>query len=73
LEIFNLWKLNKIEVKKQHHIETSDRFAALENISDSEDKNRDWEDIKGNKKISAKKSLCLTNCSNINHGFMKIV
>jgi hypothetical protein len=56
VEIFNLWKLNKIEVKKQHHIEISDRLAALENISDSEDKNRDLEDIKCNIKSQLKRA-----------------
>jgi hypothetical protein len=73
VERFNLWTLNETKVKKQHHIEISVRFTALENISDSEDKKRTWEDIKGNIKISAKESLGLTNCSNINHGLMKIV
>jgi len=35
------------------------RFAALENLSDSEDINRVWKNIKGNIKTSAKQSLGL--------------
>jgi hypothetical protein len=35
------------------------RFAALENVNDSEDINRDWESIKVNIKTSAKESLGL--------------
>ena len=31
----------------------------MENLSDSEEKNRAWEEIKDNIKISAKDSLCL--------------
>jgi hypothetical protein len=45
-ERFNLGKLNEIEVRKQYQIETSHRFAALENFGDSQDINRDWENIK---------------------------
>jgi len=32
---FNLRKLNKPEVRKQYQIEITNRFAALENLSDS--------------------------------------
>jgi hypothetical protein len=46
VERFNVRKLNELVVKKQYQIEISNRFAALENISDSEDINRDWENIK---------------------------
>ena len=56
-EGFNLRKLNELEVRKQYQIEVTNRFAALENLSDCED--RAWENIKENIKISAKKSLCL--------------
>ena len=38
-ERFNLRKLNELEVTKQYQIEISNRFAALENVSDSEDIN----------------------------------
>jgi hypothetical protein len=39
--------------------EISNRFAALENLYDSKDKNRAWESIKENIQTSAKESLCL--------------
>ena len=52
-ERFMLRKLNELEVRKQCQIEISNRFAALENLSDSEDINRAWEDIKENIKTSA--------------------
>jgi hypothetical protein len=32
-----------VEVRKQYQIEISNRFAALENLSYSEDINRGWE------------------------------
>ena len=47
-ERFNLWKLNELEVRKQYQIEISNRLAALENLSDNEDINRAWENIKTN-------------------------
>jgi hypothetical protein len=40
-------------------IKISNRFAALENLNDSEDISRAWENIKKNIKMSAKESLCL--------------
>jgi hypothetical protein len=52
-ERFNLGKLNDLEVRKQYRIEISNRFAALEILSDSEDTNRAWENIKENIKTSA--------------------
>jgi hypothetical protein len=48
---FNLRKLNEMEVRKQFQIELSNRFAALENLNESEDINRAWENIKENIKI----------------------
>ena len=39
-ERFNLGKLSELEVSKQYKLEISNRFAALENLSDSEDINR---------------------------------
>jgi hypothetical protein len=51
-ERFNLRKLSELEVRKQYHIEISNRFAALENLTDGED-------IKENIKTSAKESLGL--------------
>jgi len=34
---FNLRKLNDLEVRKQYQIEITNRFAALENVSEDED------------------------------------
>ena len=53
MERFNLRKLNKLEVRKQYKIKISNRFAALEDLSDSEDINGAWENIKENIKTSA--------------------
>ena len=50
-ERFNFRKLNELEFRKHYQIEISNRFAALEHLSDSEDINRAWENIKGNSKI----------------------
>jgi len=52
-ERFNLRMLNELEVRKECQIETSNRFAALENLSDSKGTNRAWESIKENIKTSA--------------------
>jgi hypothetical protein len=61
VERFNLKTLNDLEFRKEYEIEISKRFAALENLNDSEDMhvNRGWENIKDNIKISAKHSLGL--------------
>jgi hypothetical protein len=40
MEIFNFRKLIELEFRKQYYIKISNRFAALENLSDSEDVNR---------------------------------
>jgi hypothetical protein len=48
VERYNLRKLNELEVRKEYQIEISNRFAALENLSDSEDINRAWKNIKRN-------------------------
>ena len=53
-ERFNLKKLNEVEVRKQYQIEITNRFAALENLSDDEDINRAWETFKENIKTPAK-------------------
>ena len=55
-EKFNLRKPDEAEVRKQCQIAISNRIAALENLSDSEDIKRAWENIKENIKTSAKKS-----------------
>ena len=43
-----------MEFRKQYQIEITKSFAALENLSDGEDINRDWENIKEDIKFSAK-------------------
>ena len=69
---FNLWKLNKPEIREQYQIEITNRFAALENVSDEEDVNRTWENIKENIQTSAKESLDLHELR-INTGLLKNV
>ena len=59
VERFNLRKLSGLEVRKQYQIEISNRFAALESLSDSMDMNRVREHIKESIKTSAKDSLGL--------------
>ena len=58
-ERFNLRKLKDLEARKQYQIEITNRFAALENVSDDEDINRAWESVKETIKTSAKESLGL--------------
>jgi len=58
-ERFDLRKLNELEPRKQYQIECTNRFAALEHLSDGEDINRAWENIKGNIKTAANESLVL--------------
>jgi len=58
-ERFNFRKLNELEVRTRYQIKFSNWFPALENLSDTEDINSVWENIKENIKISAKDSLCL--------------
>jgi len=58
-ERFNLRKLNELECMKKYQIKITNRSAALEDFSDSEDINRAWENVKENIKTSAKDSLGL--------------
>jgi hypothetical protein len=58
-ERFNLRKRNELDVRKQYQVKISNRFAALESLSDSEDITRAWEKIKEDIKTSAKGSLNL--------------
>ena len=44
-ERFTLRKLNELEVRKQYQTEITNRFPALENLSDDKDINRAWENI----------------------------
>ena len=59
-ERFNLRKLNDLEFRKQYHVEITKRFSALEKLSDGENINRAWENVKENIKTSAKESLRLS-------------
>ena len=45
---FNLSKVNELEVRKHYQFKISNRFAALGNLSDSDDINRAWENIEEN-------------------------
>ena len=54
---FNLRKLNDLDVRIQYQIDITNRFAALENVSEDDDINRAWESIKENIKTSATESL----------------
>jgi predicted dithiol-disulfide oxidoreductase (DUF899 family) len=42
---FNLRKLSELEVRKEYNFKIPNLFAALENLNDSENINRAWEDI----------------------------
>jgi hypothetical protein len=41
---FALKKLSELEVRKQYQIKISNRFAALENLNDTENINRAWKE-----------------------------
>ena len=56
---FNLRKRNEPKVRKKFQIKTSVRYAALENLSDSEDINWTWENIKESIKTLVEESLRL--------------
>ena len=58
-ERFNLRELIKLEVRKEYQIEITNKFAALENFSDSEDINSALENVKENIKTYDNKSLGL--------------
>jgi len=51
VERFYLRKLNELAVRKEYQIKLSNRFAVLENLIDTEDINRAWENFKENIKI----------------------
>jgi hypothetical protein len=58
-ERFNLRKLSEMEMRKQYQIKISKRFAVLEDLNDSKDINRAWENTKESTKTPAKDSLVL--------------
>jgi len=53
VECFNLRKLNELEFRKEYQIEISKRCAVLENLNDSEEINRAWENTEENIRTSA--------------------
>ena len=59
VERFNFRAISEVEVRKQYQIKFTNKFAVLENLSDTEDINSVWENVKENIKISAKDNLCL--------------
>jgi hypothetical protein len=63
-------KLSQGNVMEQYHIQFSHRFAALENLNDSEDMSRAWENIKDLITISTENNFYMKG-SSIKHGFMK--
>ena len=54
VERINLSKLDGLKVRKEYQIKISNRFTALENLRDSEDISRAWENIKENIRTSDK-------------------
>jgi hypothetical protein len=58
-ERFNLKKLNERDVKEEYQVTIRNKFPALENLEDSGDINRGWDNIRENIKISAQESLRL--------------
>jgi hypothetical protein len=57
MEGFNLKKLNKGDVKEQYQVIIRNKSAALENLDDSGDTNRAWDNFRENIKLSAQESL----------------
>jgi hypothetical protein len=65
VEKFILRKLNELEIRKQYQIKISNKSAALVNLSDGENINKVWENIKDYVKTSARESLCLCELKQI--------
>jgi DNA repair ATPase RecN len=57
MERFNVKKLNEGDVKEQYQVTIRNKSAALENLQDSGDINRAWDNIRQNIKILAQESL----------------
>jgi hypothetical protein len=57
VERCNPRKLRELEVRKQYQVKISNRLRAMENLNDSEDKNRAWENFQVNIKTSVEDSL----------------
>jgi len=62
VERFNLKKLSELEVRKKYQVKISKRFAALENLSGSQNINRIRKNIKENIKTRAKESIDVYRC-----------
>jgi hypothetical protein len=56
-ERFNVKKLKEGDVKEQYQVTIRNKFAALENLEDSGDINRAWDNIRKNIKTSAQEIL----------------
>jgi hypothetical protein len=54
--IFNLKKLNDVEVKGQYQVNMSKRFTNLETLDDNMNINRAWESIRYNTETSITQS-----------------
>jgi uncharacterized FlaG/YvyC family protein len=56
-EILNVKELNEEDVKEQYQVTIRNKFAALQNLEDSGDINRAWDNIRQNIKTSAQERL----------------
>jgi hypothetical protein len=56
-ERFNVNKLNEGDVREQYQVTIRNKFTAVENLEDSGDINRAWDNIRENMNISAQGSL----------------
>jgi len=57
VEIFNLRNLSELKLRKEYQIKISNTFIVMENLNNSQDVNKAWENIKQNIKTSAEESL----------------
>jgi glycine betaine/choline ABC-type transport system substrate-binding protein len=56
-ERFNVKKLNEGDIKEKYQVTIRNKFASLENLEDSGDIKRAWDNIRENIKISSQESL----------------
>jgi hypothetical protein len=59
IERFNVKKLNEGDVKEQYQVTIRNKFAALDNLEDSRDINRAWDNIRENIKTLARRECRL--------------
>jgi 2,4-dienoyl-CoA reductase-like NADH-dependent reductase (Old Yellow Enzyme family) len=57
-ERFIVKKLNEWDIKEQYQVTIRKMFAVLENLEDSGNINRAWDNIRENIRTSAQESLC---------------